>query len=81
MINFNAWTWVVDTDEMTCKNQENEVTIKIEREGDLLRGTIHAMPIELFAEISRYADGEKTIEKIVRMAEEEYLNHFQNYGS
>jgi hypothetical protein len=76
MIDLGTWNWVIDTEDMTCISPENEVTIKIRREGDLLRGTLHDMPIALFAEISSYRDGEKIIERIVKMAEEEYLNHF-----
>ena len=72
MINLNGWNWVVNTSDMTCRNVENDVTIKMERVGECLRGKLHDMPMELFAEISEYGNGEKIIEKIVKMAEEEY---------
>ena len=72
----SGWNWVVNTDDMTCKNVENNVTVKMEKDGDHLRGTIHDMPMEMFAEISRYKDGEKIIEGIVKSAERKYLeNH------
>jgi len=71
----NGWNWVVDTDDMTCRNVENEVIIKMEKVGDFLRGRIQDMPMTLFAEISQYEDGEKIIEKIVKMAEEKYLEY------
>ena len=74
MINVGEWHWVVNMDDMTCKNLENEVTIKIERVGEDLKAMLHDMPIELFAEISGYNDGEKIIENIVRLAGEEYLS-------
>jgi hypothetical protein len=73
MIDILGWNWVVDTDEMTCKNVENEVTIKIEKNGGNLKGMIRDMPIGLFSEIAKRRDGEKIIEEIVRTAEEEYL--------
>ena len=75
MINIGEWDWVVNTNDMTCKNVENSVIIKMKKDGDFLRGTIHDMPMKLFAEISGYKDGEKIIEKIVRMAEEKYLEN------
>ena len=73
MIDVSGWSWVVDTDEMTCRNAENEVTIKIEKEGKILRGIIQDMPIALFSKIAGYRDGERIIEKIVKTAEAEYL--------
>ena len=75
MMNVNEWNWVVNTDDMTCRNPENNVIIKMEKNGGFLRGTLHDMPMKLFAEISKYADGEKIIEKIVKMAEEKYLEN------
>jgi hypothetical protein len=73
MMDIPGWNWVVDTDEMTCRNLENEVTIKIEKNGDNFRGMIRNMPMGLFSEIAKYRDGERIIEDIVKTAEEEYL--------
>jgi hypothetical protein len=73
MIDILEWNWVVDTDEMTCKNEENKVTIKIEKNGDNFKGMIRDMPIGLFSEIAKHRDGERIIEEIVKTAEEEYL--------
>jgi hypothetical protein len=73
MIDVLGWSWVVNTDEMTCRNVENKVTIKIEKNGDNFRGMIRDMPIGLFSEIAKYRDGERIIEDIVKTAEEEYL--------
>jgi len=73
MMDIMGWNWVVDTDEMTCKNVENAVTIKIEKNGDDFRGMISNMPTGLFSEIAKYRDGEKIIEEIVKTAEEEYI--------
>ena len=73
MIDVSAWNWVVNTGDMTCRNVENDVTIKMERVGEGLRGKLHDMPVALFAEISEYGNGEKFIEKMVKMAEEEYI--------
>ena len=71
----SGWNWVVDTNDMTCRNEENNVIIKMEKVGDFVRGRLHDMPMELFAEISRYENGEKIIEKIVKKAEEKYLEN------
>jgi len=73
MMDIPGWNWVVDTDEMTCKNVENEVTIKMEKNGDNFKGMIRNMPMGLFFEIARNSDGERIIEDIVKTAEEEYL--------
>ena len=73
MMNILGWNWVVDTDEMTCKNVENAVTIKMEKYGDDFKGMISNMPMGLFSEIAKYRDGEKIIEEIVKTAEEEYI--------
>jgi hypothetical protein len=72
MIDIERWNWIINTDDMTCRNEENAVTIQMEKEGEFLRGKLRDMPIELFAKISRYENGEKIIEEIVRTAEEEY---------
>ena len=74
MIDIGEWSWVVNTNDMTCRNEENEVTIKMENVGGNLKAMLHDMPMELFAEISGYSNGEKILEDIVRMAEEEYLS-------
>ena len=73
MIDVSGWNWVVDTDEMTCRNMENEVTIKMEKEGEILRGKLQDMPMALFSKIAGYRDGERIIERIIKTAEEEYL--------
>ena len=73
MIDVSGWNWIIDTDEMICRNVENEVTVKMEREGESIRGMLHDMPIGLLSKIAGYGDGEKIIEKIVKTAEEEYL--------
>jgi hypothetical protein len=73
MINAEDWNWVVNTDEMTCRNVENGVTIKMVKTGEGLKPVLDDMPMELFAEISKQNDGEKIIEGIVRTAGEKYL--------
>jgi hypothetical protein len=80
MMNILGWNWVVDTDEMTCKNLENAVTIKMEKYGDDFKGMISNMPTGLFFEIAKYRDGEKIIEEIVKTAEEEYIRAGPGYN-
>ena len=77
MINVGEWDWIVNTDDMTCKNTENEVTIKMEMVNGSLKAKLQDMPMELFAEISGYINGEKIIEEIVRTAGEKYQNKEQ----
>jgi len=73
MIDIGGWSWVVDTDEMTCKNLENDVTISMKKEGENLIGIIRDMPVDLFSKIAELGDGERIIEKIVKTAEKEYI--------
>jgi len=80
MMNILGWNWVVDTDEMTCKNIENAVTIKMKKNGDDFKGMISNMPIGLFSEIAKYRDGEKIIEEIVKTAEKEYIRAGSGYN-
>ena len=73
MIDVAEWNWIVDTDTMTCRNAENKVIIKIQKNGKNLNGIIKDMPIDLFNEIAKYKDGEMIIQKIINMAEEEFI--------
>ena len=73
MINVGEWDWIVNKDDMTCKNIENDVTVKIENVDGHLKAMLHYMPMELFAKISGYKNGEKVIEEIVGKAREKYL--------
>ena len=73
MIDIKEWKWIINTKNMTCRNEENDVTIKMEKRGGSFRGILDNMPVELFAEISKYSNGEKIIEEIVREAEKEFL--------
>ena len=75
MIDVGKWKWEVNKNEMFCRNEENNVTVKMEKAGENLRGKLHDMPMELFAKISEYENGEKLIEKIVKMAEEKFLGY------
>ena len=73
MMNVNEWDWVVNSNDMTCRNEKNSVIIKMEKDGDRVRGTLHDMPMALFAEIARNKNGEQIIQRIVKLAEEKYL--------
>ena len=72
MIDFAEWTWVVDKEEMICRNYENEVAVRIQKEAKRLKGELLDMPVALFAEIAKYENGEKIIERIVKNAQDEY---------
>ena len=75
MMDINDWNWIVDTNDMTCKNVENDVIIRMKNDDGFLRGALDNMPMKLFAEIARYKDGEKIIEIIVKTAEKKYLEN------
>ena len=74
-MDISDWNWVVNTNDKTCRNLENAVIIRMENDGNNLRGTLQDMPMQLFTEISKYGDGEKIIERIVKTAEKKYLEN------
>ena len=76
MIDIGKRNCVVDIDNMICINVENEVTIKMQKEGESLKGKLSDMPMDLFAEIAKYGNGEGIIENIVKMAENEYFKAY-----
>ena len=73
VLDLTTWNWIVNTNDMICRNPEHGITVKMELKGEKFRGKLHDMPMEFFAEISKYADGEKIIQSIVKAAEEEYI--------
>ena len=72
MKDVDEWKWKVDKNEMTCSNEEYNVMIKMQKDGEAIRGEIQDMPMELFGEISGLKNGEKVIEQIVANAERVY---------
>jgi len=72
MTNIEKWTWIVDKNNMTCKNAENNVTVKMNDDNGQIRGKIEDMPMDLFGKIAEFENGEKIIMQIVKAAEEEY---------
>ena len=73
MIDIENLTWVVDKSAMTCRNAENNITIKMEIINKTITGKIQFMPIELFGEIAELENGEKIVQRMVEKAVEEYL--------
>ena len=72
MIDIKKLIWVADKTKMTCRNIENNITVKMDIENQAITGKIDYMPIELFGEIAELENGEKIIQEIVKIAEEEY---------
>jgi len=72
MTAIEKWTWIVDKNEMICRNTENNITVKMSFEDGVIKGKIQDMPMELFGEIAEIENGEKIIMQIVKIAEEEY---------
>ena len=73
MIDVEKWIWTIDKKEMTCRNDENNVTVKMNNENGMLKGKLHDMPMELFGKIAELENGEEVIIKIVKKAEKEFL--------
>ena len=72
MKDVDEWEWKVDKNEMTCSNDDYNVVVKMQKEGEELKGKLQDMPMELFSEISELKNGEKKIEKIVTNAEKAF---------
>ena len=72
MTDIKQWVWIADKEKMICRNIENNVTVKMEKKGNKIKGKIQDMPMELFGELAGFENGEKIIMQIVKMAEEEY---------
>jgi len=75
MKDVDTWTWKVDKNENTITNDDYNVVVKMQKEGERLKGKLLDMPIELLGEISELANGEKIIEKIVTNAEKEFFRN------
>jgi len=73
MTNVNQWIWKLDLAEMTCFNEDNEVTVKIDDEGMGIKGKILDMSNKLFMDIAGIMEGPMIIKQITLAAEEEYL--------
>jgi hypothetical protein len=69
MKDVDEWNWIVDKNKMTCSNNHYNVTVKMQEEGEGLKGKLLDMSIELLSEISALKNGEKIIEKVVTNAE------------
>ena len=73
MTDVEKWVWIVNKNEMACRNAENNVTVKMYYEDGVIKGKIQDMPMELFGEISEIKNGEKIIMQIIKTAEKEFL--------
>ena len=73
MNDINNWVWIIDRGEMCCRNLENNVIVKMEKEGGNIRGKLHDMPMALYGKIAGIKNGEKIIRQIVKAAEKEYF--------
>ena len=73
MIDVDGWTWKADKNEMTCTNSDHNIIVKMQKDGEKLKGKLLDMPIELLSEISELENGEKIIEKIVTNAERDFF--------
>ena len=72
MIDVRQWTWKLNVPEMTCFNEENKVVVKIEKEGNGIKGIILDMSRELFWKLAEHQNGPKIVQQITLAAENEY---------
>ena len=72
MIDVSHWAWEFDGAEMICRNKVNQVSVKIEKQGESIRGKLLDIPMDLFGIIAEIPNGAKIIAEIVSSAEDEY---------
>jgi hypothetical protein len=74
--------WIVDLENLTCRNTENELVITFEKRGPALLGKINKIPIQLVHEWMKDTNCEDLIRKAVIEADEvffkEYFAHKQD---
>ena len=79
MIDARRWDWKLDMTEMLCFNEENEVVVKIIRDGKRIKGRMLDMSMELFGKLAVLRTGPKIVQQIIFAAEDEYWKaHFRN---
>ena len=72
MIDVRQWIWKPDVARMICFNEENNVVVKITREGKRIRGNIQDLSMELFWKIAVLMNGPIILQQILFTAEDEY---------
>ena len=72
MIDVKKWEWIADKERMICRNAKYNVTVKMIREKDSIKGKIEDMPIELFGKIAELENGENIIRQITESAEKAF---------
>ena len=70
--------WLVDLNNLTCRNTENQIIIAFEKRGPALVGKIKYMPIGLSAEWIVDPNGERYIRNAVIEADEVFFRAYFN---
>jgi hypothetical protein len=66
--------WVVDLDNSTCYNTENDVVIFFEKRGTALMGKFKKIPIKLAREWMKDPNWENYVKKEVNEADKVFFN-------
>ena len=72
MTDVRQWTWKLDLQKMICFNEENDVMVRIWKEGQNIKGKILDMSGDLFWEIAKKDNGPKIVQQIALSAEDVY---------
>jgi hypothetical protein len=65
--------WMVDLENCTCRNIENEMVISFEKRGTTLLGKFKKIPIKLVQEWMQYSNWEKYVKKAIIDADEVFF--------
>jgi hypothetical protein len=68
--------WIVDLENLTCRNTENELVIVFERRGMMLMGTIKNMPIRLVQKWTQDPNCKADIRKALVEADEVFFKAY-----
>jgi hypothetical protein len=65
--------WIVDQENMTCRNTENKIIVTFQKNGGEYEGQIKDMPMELMSKWATERHGERHIKEAVIEAKEVFM--------
>jgi hypothetical protein len=68
--------WVVDLENLTCRNIENDLVVSFERRGSALLGKINKIPMQLVHEWAKDTNCEALLRRAVIEADEVFFKEY-----
>ena len=76
MITITGGEWIADLGAKACRNINNRIVVKFEKNGKSIIGKISYIPVELFYQWAKLKHGERLMKKAVYEAEEVFLRAY-----